>query len=76
MLIGFEITAEQLMRIQEKRKNPKHEIDMEDGEEPDEDADYLEEKFQKIVLFAEKTNVIGYKNYNVKQNLKDLIEEQ
>jgi hypothetical protein len=39
---------------------------MEDGAEPDPDADLLEEKFQKIVLFAEKTNLIGYKKYDVK----------
>jgi hypothetical protein len=64
------------MRLQEKRKNPTNDIDMEDGGEPDPDAELLEENFQKIVLFAEKTNVIGYKKYDVKQNIKDLIEEQ
>lgn len=49
---------------------------MEDGAHPDSDNDLLEEKFQKIILFAEKTGVIGYKKLDVKQNLKDLIEEQ
>ena len=42
----------------------------------DPDAELLEEDFQKIVLFAEMTGVSGYKNYDVKQNTKDLIEEQ
>lgn len=64
------------MRIQEKRKNPTNDIDMEDGGEPDPDADLMEENFQKMVLFAEKTGVIGYKQLDVKQNIKDLIEEQ
>lgn len=54
------------MRIQEKRKNPTNDIDMEDGGEPDPDADLMEENFQKMVLFAEKTGVIGYKQLDVK----------
>ena len=77
--IGFEITAEQLMRLQEKRKNPTKTMDVEGGQgenDNDPDAELLEEDFQKIVLFAEKTGVSGYKNYDVKQNIKDLIEEQ
>jgi hypothetical protein len=49
---------------------------MEDGGEVDPDADLMEEKFQKMVLYAEKTGVIGYKQLDVKQNIKDLIEEQ
>ncbi len=49
---------------------------MEDGAQPDPDADLLEENYQKIILYAEKTGIIGYKNLDVKQNIKDLIEEQ
>lgn len=40
------------------------------------DAELMEEQFQKVVLYAEKTGVIGYKKLDVKQNIKDLIEEQ
>ena len=65
-MLGFEITAEQILRIQEKRKNPKNGIDMEDGGEVDPDADLMEEKFQKMVLYAEKTGIIGYKQLDVK----------
>lgn len=57
------------MRLQEKRKNPKKTMGGEAGQgenASDVDADLLEEDFQKIVLYAEKTGVAGYKNYDVK----------
>lgn len=77
--LGFEITAEQLVRLQQKRKNPTKTMNVEGAQgenDNDPDAELLEEDFQKIVLFAEMTGVSGYKNYDVKQNTKDLIEEQ
>jgi glutathione peroxidase-family protein len=45
------------------------------SEEEDEDLeDLAQEKYQKVILFAEKTKVIGDHPWDVKQNLKDLIE--
>jgi len=50
------------------------EYDEFDDEEDEDLEDLATEKFQKVILFAEKTGVIGDKPWDVKKNLKDLIE--
>lgn len=61
------------MKLQQKDSVPIKQN--EDAPGYDEELEELaQERLQKVVLFAEKTGVIGYHPWDVRQNIKDLIE--
>ena len=70
------LNKDQILKLQ---KNATHKIrqrdDPDDFESEEDFEELANERLQKLILFAEKTGVIGPEKWDVRKNLKDQIED-
>ena len=74
--LDFNVNKEQVLKLQEAAYRPKKNVDDEEGWDNEEDEDEeIDEKLQKVVLFANKMGIIGEDRVDVDKHIKLLIED-